>query len=161
MRFIRHNDARRLTKQNLLEWRDATLKTLSAKTVSDVYLASVRTVLKWAVENDRLEANVAEKVRQEVPKKVLEREQGYTDTEAITVLRASRNYTATVRNNPATMEAPQTTAAKRWAPILCAFTGARITEITQLRKQDFRVDGGMHVVRITACSWHSEGRRVS
>jgi integrase len=149
VRFIRHNDARRLTKQNLLEWRDATLKTLSAKTVSDVYLASVRTVLKWAVENDRLEANVAEKVRQEVPKKVLEREQGYTDTEAITVLRASRNYTATVRNNPATMEAPQTTAAKRWAPILCAFTGARITEITQLRKQDFRVDGGMHVVRIT------------
>jgi integrase len=149
VRFIGHNDARRLTKQHLMEWRNATLKTLSAKTVSDVYLASVRTVLRWAVENDRLEVNVAEKVRQEVPKKVLEREQGFTDTEAIKVLRASRNHTPALTNNPATTEAAQTTAAKRWAPILCAFTGARITEITQLRKEDFRVEGDIHVVRIT------------
>ncbi|CAN7323453.1 hypothetical protein [Mesorhizobium sp. LjNodule214] len=35
-KFLRHDDARRLTKQNLLEWRDARLKTLSAKTVADV-----------------------------------------------------------------------------------------------------------------------------
>lgn len=148
-KFIKHDDARRLTKQNLIEWRDARLKTLSAKTVGDVYLASVRTVLKWAVENDRLEVNVAEKVRQEVPRKQLTREQGFTDAEAVVILRAARDHVPAITDNPANMEAPGTTAAKQWAPFLCAFTGARITEITQLRKEDFRKEGNHYVMRIT------------
>jgi hypothetical protein len=38
----------RLTKQDLIAWRDARLKTHSVKTVADVYLAAVRTVLTWA-----------------------------------------------------------------------------------------------------------------
>ncbi|MQT12022.1 tyrosine-type recombinase/integrase [Segnochrobactrum spirostomi] len=149
VKFVGHDDARRLTKKNLLAWRDECLKTLSAKTVSDVYLASVRTVLKWATENDRIETNVAEKVRQHVPKKALEREQGFTDEEATRILRATLRYKPAHSSNPATREAPETVAAKRWAPLLCAFTGARITEITQLRKEDFRTEGDMHIMRIT------------
>lgn len=149
VKFIGHDDARRLTKQNLMDWRDDRLKTLSPKTVGDVNLASVRTVLKWAVANDKLETNVAEKVRQEVPRKQLAREKGFTDREALVILRAARDHVPAVTDNPATMELPQTTAAKRWAPILCAFTGARIGEITQLRTQDFRKEGDTHVMRIT------------
>ncbi|MGB6119582.1 MAG: DUF6538 domain-containing protein [Mesorhizobium sp.] len=148
VKFIKHNDARRLTKQNLMDWRDERLKTLSAKTVSHVYLASVRSVLKWAVENDKLETNVAEKVRQAVAKKQQSREKGFTDDEAVVILRTARDYLPAVTDNAATTELPQTTAAKRWAPILCAFTGARIAEITQLRKQDFRKEGETHVLRI-------------
>lgn len=148
VKFIGHNDARRLTKQNLMDWRDARLKALSAKTVGHVYLASVRTVLKWAVENDKVETNVAEKVRQDVPKKQRSREKGFTDDEAVRILRAARDHVPAVTNNAATMEHPRTTVAKRWSPILCAFTGARIAEITQLRKQDFRKEGETHVMRI-------------
>ncbi|KUM25638.1 hypothetical protein AU467_25310 [Mesorhizobium loti] len=148
-KFIRHDDARRLSKQNLLEWRDARLKTLSPKTVADVYLASVRSVLAWAVANDRLEANVAEKVRQEVPKRSLDREQGFTLPEAVAILRKARDYIPARTDNPRTTEAAQTSAAKRWSPILCAVTGARIAEITQLRKQDFRMEGDTPVMRIT------------
>jgi integrase len=33
---------------------------------------------------------------------------------------------------------PETAAAYRWVPWLCAYTGARVGEITQLRKQDLR-----------------------
>lgn len=146
---IGHDDARRLTKQNLLGWRDARLKELSPKTVSDVYLAAVRTVLSWAVANDRLDHNVAETVRQEVPKRQLAREQGFTESEATAVLKASRAYRPIKRDNPANQEAPQTTAAKQWAPVLCAFTGARVAEITQLRKEDIRVDGSTAILRIT------------
>jgi hypothetical protein len=149
-KFIGHNDARRLTKQNLIDWRDTRLKTLSPKTVADVYLASVRTVLSWAVTNDRLDSNVAEKVRQEVPKKSLPREKGFTLPEAITILRTARDYQPKVSDNPANAEAPQTTAAKRWVPILCAHTGARVAELTQLRKQDIRKEGDTYVMRITA-----------
>lgn len=148
-KFLKHDDARRLTKQNLQEWRDGLLKTHSAKTVGDVYLASVRTVLKWAVENDRLEENVAEKVRQQVPKRQLDREQGYTDAEALVILKAAQDYRPVASDEIATSELPQTTAAKRWAPVLCAFTGARIGELMQLRKQDFRKEGETHVMRIT------------
>lgn len=149
VKFVGHDDARRLTKQNLMEWRDARLKTLSAKTVGDVYLASVRTILKWAVENDKLAENVAEKVRQQVPKKQLSREQGFTDSEALIILRAARDHRPAVADNAAINEHPATTAAKRWSPILCAFSGARIGEIAQLRKEDFRKEGDTHVMRIT------------
>ena len=38
---------------------------------------------------------------------------------------------------------------KRWVPIICAFTGARVSEITQLRKQDIRQIDGQWVARIT------------
>jgi integrase len=146
---IGHDDAQRLTKQDLIAWRDARLKTHSVKTVADVYLAAVRTVLTWAVQNDRLEVNVADQVRQEVPKRQLSREQGFTLAEATAVLKASRAYKPVERDNPVNREAPQTTAAKRWAPVLCAFTGARIAEITQLRKQDIRKEGEISVMRIT------------
>lgn len=146
---IGHDDARRLTKQNLLTWRDELLKTLAPKTVADVYLAAVRTVLSWAVANDRLDVNVADQVRQEVPKQKLDREQGFTLAEATAVLKASRTYVPAERDNPANREAPQTTSAKQWAPILCAFTGARIAEITQLRKKDCRTEDGVAVIRIT------------
>lgn len=147
-KFIRHNDARKLTKRNLLDWKDASLRTLASKTVSDVYLASVRTVLKWAVNNDRLETNVAENVRIKVSKKQRSREQGFTLDEAVEVLKVARDHQPKHSANPQTREAPETTAAKRWSPILCAHTGARIAEITQLRKQDFRYENDVPVVRI-------------
>ena len=42
-------------------------------------------------------------------------------------------------------ENPKTTAAKRWVPWLCAYSGARVAEMIQLRKQDVRRDkvGGL------------------
>ncbi|MER9175303.1 hypothetical protein NKH72_17135 [Mesorhizobium sp. M0955] len=36
-KFVHHNDARKLTKQNLLDWKDASLKTLASKTVSRLF----------------------------------------------------------------------------------------------------------------------------
>lgn len=147
-KFVRHDDARRLTKKNLTDWRDELLKSLSPKTVADVYLAAVRSVLIWAVENDRLDSNAAEKVRQEVPKGARNREKGFTGKEAAAILIAARDHVPAVTDNTATMELRQTTAAKRWVPALCAFSGARVTEITQLRKEDFREEGEAHVMRI-------------
>ena len=41
------------------------------------------------------------------------------------------------------------TAAKRWTPWLCAYTGARIAELTQLRKEDVRREGLINYLRIT------------
>ena len=148
-KFLKQDDARKITKKDLLEWRDHLMQTLAAKTVSDVYLSTVRTLLSWAVDNDHLPENPATSVKQRKPRKVYNRERGYTDAEALKVLKASRSHTPNKDVNGYIREKPQLTAAKRWVPIICAYTGARVTEITQLRKEDFRKEEGQWIARIT------------
>ncbi|WP_214647397.1 DUF6538 domain-containing protein [Alterinioella nitratireducens] len=146
---LKHNDASRITKQDLLAWRDDLLKRLSATTVSTIYLSTIRSVLTWAVNNERLQENVAAGVRQSKPRKVYARERGYTDAEAVKLLKASRAYEPHEDENGYIREKPHLVAAKRWVPIICAFTGARVTEITQLRKEDIRQTEGQWSIRIT------------
>ena len=148
-KFLRHNDARRVTKKDLLAWRDHLMTSLSAKTVNDIYLSTARSLLGWAHENERLPENVSTTVKQPKPRKVKSREKGYTDQEALTVLTASINYQPKPNQFGYVRETPRHTAAKRWAPIICAFTGARISEITQLRKEDVRQEGDRWIIRIT------------
>lgn len=148
IKFVGHDNARKVTKTNLRLWRDVLVGELDPKTVSDVYLASIRTILQWAVSNDILETNVAVEVRQEVPKKIRNREKGYTTPEATKILAAAAAYNPKNSTKTYNQENPQTTAAKRWTPFLCAFSGARVVEITQLRTQDFRTENGAYVMRI-------------
>ena len=148
-KFLKHDDAARITKRDLLSWRDHLMKSLSAKTVSDIYLSAVRSLFLWAFENERLPENVAASVKQSKPRKVYNRERGYTDVEATNVLKKSRAYEPKVDEWGKVREAPQFTAAKQWVPIICAFTGARVSEITQLRAEDIRKEGKTWIVRIT------------
>ncbi|MCE8523363.1 integrase [Ruegeria pomeroyi] len=148
-KFLKHDDARRVTKKDLLAWRDHLMKELSAKTVNDIYLSGVRSVFAWAFENDRLPENVAATVRQPKPKKVYGRERGYTDIEAKGVLKASRAYQPKADEFGYVRESEKGANVKRWVPIICAFTGARVSEITQLRKEDIRKVDGCWVARIT------------
>ena len=147
--FVKHEDARRLTRRNIIDWRDKLMKTLAPKTVSDIYLSAIRSMLTWAVDNERLSENAAASVKQAKRKNVYSRERGYTAAEATAVLQASQSYMPLVWINGKVREHASTVAAKRWAPILCAFTGARISEMTQLRKQDIRQEGLVHILRIT------------
>lgn len=150
IKFLGHDDAGRLTKRNLLDWRDSLMASgKKAKTVSDKHLAAVSAILKWAFVNDRLPSNAAETVRQEVPRKVQTREKGYTTIEAVNVLTESLNHRPIETTNPSNRESSHITAAKRWVPLLCAFTGARVSEITQLRKEDIRQEGDRWILRIT------------
>lgn len=150
VKFLGHSDARRITKRNLLDWRDKLLaEGKSTKTVANKYLASVRALLRWAFENDRLPTNEAEGVRQAIAKTTRTRERGYTAPEAVAVLKFSTSYAPKETDNPAHRESAHVTAAKRWLPILCAFTGARVAEMAQLRKEDVRQEGDRWVIRIT------------
>lgn len=145
-----HDDARKISKRDLLDWRDQLLKQgLSPKTIADSYLAAVRAVMKWAFENDLLPSNVAEAVRQPVPKVIRAREVGYTEAEALAIITATTRYEPWQNEKGFVRESPQLTAAKRWVPMLCAFTGARVTEMTQLRKEDLFRQNNMWAIRIT------------
>jgi integrase len=135
--FLGHSDARKVTKRSLQDWRDFLMNSgKSASTVSKKYLAAIRAVLSWAHVEGYLPTDESQGVVQEIPRKVTTREKGYTTNEANVILKASNNYRAVKANNPSNQESAHVTAAKNWAPLLCAHTGARITEITQLRKED-------------------------
>lgn len=148
-KFVKHDDAARLNRKDIIAWRDHLRKSLSARTISDVHLSTVRSLLNWAVENEKLSENVAATVKQPKMKKVYGRERGYTDAEAVHFLKASRSYQPKVDEFGRVRESEKAANLKRWVLILCAFTGARVAEITQLRKEDIRKVDGQCVARIT------------
>jgi integrase len=147
--FLGHDDAAALTSEDVERWRDHLAATpmkdggkRSARTINDTYLAAVRTVLNWGVRRKRLPANVATGVGLTVRKAVRLRDRSLTRDEALTILRG------TLATPPAKFTAEHA-RARRWVPWLCAYTGARVNEITQLRKEDLFREEGVWVIRIT------------
>lgn len=143
------DDARKLTPDELIAWRDAKLGVLSSKTVKDVWMASIKSVLRHALEDRKIDSDPSAivKVRHTPAPKL--RDKGYSDSEALKILRACQSYVSPTVDNPANRESEHLTHAKRWAPWLCAFSGARIGEVAQLRKQDIRQEGGIWFMRLT------------
>lgn len=148
--YLGHDDAGRLTPENVVGFKDHRLasinprtnKPISAKTVKDSDLSGLKTVFGWAVTNRRMASNPAAGLTIKLGKPKKLRSKGFTDAEAVALLLAARAY-----KNPE--ERPRTAAAKRWVPWLCAYTGARVGELAQLRKQDLREEGGQWVIHIT------------
>ena len=133
----------------MLNWKNELLMSLAPKTVRDAHMSGLKAILNWGVESGRLKENVANRVRVRVPRKAVTRERGLTDAEASAILSACRSYAPARRQNPRTAESAYTTAAKRWIPWLCAFSGARVAEIAQLRKVDVQLDGAIPHIRLT------------
>lgn len=143
------DDATRLTTEELIAWRDEKLKLLGSKTVKDVWMASIKAVLAHAVEDRKLTHDVAKVVRVRHSPSPVVREKGFSDGEALTILEACLRYAPANRANPATQESDHVAAAKKWGPWLCAFSGARIGEIMQLRKTDVHVHDPIKFIRIS------------
>ncbi|MGA2494755.1 MAG: DUF6538 domain-containing protein [Roseiarcus sp.] len=147
--YLGHDDARRLARGDVVRWKDHLLLSLAPKTVRDSYLAALKAVLNWGVDAGKLTSNAANGVKVRVASPERRREKGFTDEEASAILRAALHYRSPERPNPRNRERPKMAAAKKWAPWLCAHTGARIAEITQLRKEDLHFDGPIPYIRIT------------
>ncbi len=145
-----HSDPRNLTAQDVVRWKDGLLAEKDEKgepargagTVRETYLAALKVVLGFGVENGELAANVAKEVTVRAPKKVRLREPQFSNDEAATILRAA------LAPQPGDI-APEHRLARRWVPWLCAYTGARVNEMTQLRAQDVRKVEGVWTLRIT------------
>jgi integrase len=114
----------------------------SALTVREVWLSASRRVFRWGVEQKHVHKNPFADIKVGVPKKVRTRETGkaFTPEEAQTILKASL-----------ACENPKTPweRAKRWVPWLCAYSGARSGEITQLRGSDIEQRGRFYVMKLT------------
>lgn len=149
VQFLGHDDAKRMTIDDLDRWRDKLLAEVtkrgtlrSPRTVKDKYFAALRATLNWAVEKRRLDDNLATRVVVRVPKRVKLRERDFTTVEAMAILVAS------IQPSTDKISAYQA-LARRWVPWLCSYTGARVAEIGQLRGSDVTEIDGFWTLRIT------------
>jgi integrase len=134
--FLGHDDAHRVGPDDLVGWKAELLKTgRAAKTIRDSKLAPVRAIFQWAVDNRKLDANPAARINIDLKSRSSEKRRGYTDEEAKTILRAARMAKET---------------HKRWVPWVCAYTGARIAEICQLRSEDIKQIDGIWCIAFAA-----------
>ncbi|WP_114361003.1 MULTISPECIES: tyrosine-type recombinase/integrase [Rhodopseudomonas] len=78
-----------------------------------------------------------------VKKKKKQREKGFTEEEAMAILKGTFAL-------PPSGLSKEYVSARRWVPWICAYTGARVNEITQLAPSDFKVNKGIHYIRIDA-----------
>lgn len=134
---------------DVVAWKDQLLaeplkggKARSVRTVRDSYLPAVRSVLKWGAGNGKIAHNPAAGVRVGGKRKQAVRDRGLKDAEAQLILAAA------LKPPPARLS-PKRQFAQRWVPWICAYTGARVNEITQLRAEDVKQEEGIWTIYIT------------
>jgi integrase len=141
--FLGHDDAARVGTEDVIAFKDNRLAAgISPKTVKDSDIAGLKSIFGFAVSNLHLPSNPAAGVTLKLGKKLRTRDKGFTANEATAILSLALHHQCG-------RERPKTCAAKRWVPWLCAYTGARVGEICQLRKQDVRSEGEHWIITIT------------
>lgn len=136
--FLGHDLPGLVTEEDALRWKRKRLKEVAAQTVRDADLAHPRALFRFAKKDKHLPNNPFADVTivikgdkrytaDGVVKNTRERE--FTQEEAEAILRASLVPTSRRMTT-------EGAAARRWIPWLCAYTGARVNEMSQLRAQD-------------------------
>ncbi|MGL9623686.1 tyrosine-type recombinase/integrase [Bradyrhizobium sp. U531] len=113
----------------------------TAYTVREVWLSASRRVFGWAALHKHVGKNPFKEVHVDVPRRRRTREtKAFRAEEASLILQAALAY-----------EAPKTARdrARRWVPWLCAYSGARSGEVTQLRGEDIKRRDGFYAMTLT------------
>jgi integrase len=131
-----------ISESDVRRWKDQLVTARrSAHTVSEVWLNAAKSVFEWAVKEDIIKSNPFAKVSITVPRKTRHRDTNAFTREEITIILAGSSAVTNVKT--------AFKAAKRWVPWLCAYTGARAGEITQLRVCDVIMRDGINALLIT------------
>ncbi|KQO68743.1 hypothetical protein ASF22_19500 [Methylobacterium sp. Leaf87] len=141
--YIGHDDLARVTPDNVADWVDDLARGgRRSKTIRDVYLASAKALFGWLKGTRKVAVNPCEGLRVKVVEGPVLRDRSFTEAEASTILAAA------LAPHGGRLSAEHA-AARRWVPWLCAYTGARVGEITQLRRKDVRHEDGVPFIHIT------------
>lgn len=140
--FLGHTDMARLSLADVRRWRDHLAEQgHDAGYIRESYMAAIHAVANLAVSEERLAANPATGIKVHGGKTKREKKRHFSPEEISTIL------SATFDPPPARLTATHK-AARRWVPWLCAYTGARVGEMTQLRKEDIRPIEGIPCIII-------------
>ncbi|WP_227339901.1 tyrosine-type recombinase/integrase [Sphingopyxis sp. P8] len=131
-----HDNALAVARADAHSWFDSLLaQGLSARTVRMTYRAALARVFRVAHDRGRLAHNPFARLEVIGPKAVETKRKELTDEEARTILKAALGPHSEGLSEPHAR-------ARRWVPWICAYTGARVNEITQLRAMDIcQIDG--------------------
>ena len=140
--YFKGRSAASITPDEAQHWISSLInQKRSAHTVHNTWLRASKRVFKWAAKHKFIPRNPFVDVEITFPKKIKLRDTpAFYPDEQRAILRASLEIADTRKPDE---------AAKRWVPWLSAYTGARVGEITQLRKSDVIERGGIHALRIT------------
>jgi integrase len=132
--FLGHDNARGVSAKDMVARKAKMIEAgLHPKTIRDAKLAPVRAILQWAVDNHLLAINPAARVTIDVKTRAGESKRGFDDPEAASILAAAQREADPV---------------KRWVPLLGAYSGARVSEICQLRVEDITQLSGIWCMKI-------------
>ncbi|UPT96382.1 site-specific integrase [Bradyrhizobium barranii subsp. apii] len=141
--WLTHDDLSWVTPEKVQAWGDERSAAGTApKTINDTDFAALRAVFGWGKKRGWLASNPALEAKIEGRGKKITREKWFLESERAAILNIALAVQGTKRENP------KTTAAKRWVPWLCAYSGARVVEMVQLRKEDVKHQQGGWVIRI-------------
>lgn len=112
----------------------------NARTVRG-WINACRTVFRWALRHKLITSNPFADARVDVSPKNQHRETKALLAHEIKTILAAALAIGQPKNKP--------DAARRWCPWLCAYTGARVGEITQLRGVDVTEQDDVPVIKIT------------
>jgi hypothetical protein len=93
IKHLGHDDAGRVSEQDMLSFKDARLKVVTAKTLKDGDLPGIKSVFGWAVDNRKLTKNPADAIKVKSEKKIRTRSKGFTDQEAGAIFNTCLAYT--------------------------------------------------------------------
>jgi integrase len=131
-----------LSDDEAQQWVTALVtKKRSAFTVMNIWVTAIKAVGTWAVKQRLIARNPFVDCSVPVPKKARHRETQAFRTDEIQLILS--NATAIKDTTTPAM------ATRRWVPWICAYSGARAGEITQLRGQDVIEQDGTKALRIT------------
>ncbi|MGU3284619.1 hypothetical protein [Methylobacterium mesophilicum] len=149
-KFLGNPDAREVSSGDLQRYVEARMEAaespLSPRAARDVHKAALSSVYGWAATKATLtgiKANPAAGVGIKVVKARSTRPKGLTDVEAHRLVAAALAVQA-VEARPQTL-----VAARRWATLVCFYTGSRIGAVAQLRSEDVSVHPDGATIRFT------------
>lgn len=141
--FIGHSDANSVSRNDAISWRDWLLtQNYARKTIESSYIGAPRAIFNCAVSAGIISENPFRAVQLPKARTVRMRSKAYSDEEARLILKASLKLKRG-------KEKEHVYNLRKWGPWLAAFTGARINEICQLRKEDIQRKSGIWCLHIT------------
>ncbi|WDR00866.1 integrase [Devosia sp. J2-20] len=152
MALVGHEEVHRITKDDVRRWRDALIQRgLAKKTINDQYLTSLKVALNHAVKEFDLPLNVAANIRDERDAPAPSGPKGYNAEQATTILQA------TFQGSSKDLAIPYQRAIF-WVPWICAYTGLRVTEVTQFQGRHLREENGIPYLLITPDDGSTKGK---
>lgn len=127
--FLGHDDMKRVTGDDVERWVEHRLEHVSDRTVRDADLAHPKTLFIFAKKKKLISHLPFDGITVDVGKKTKLRAREFSLEEVERILAAS----LVPASKRMTVEGA---AARRWVPWLCAYSGARVNEITQARALD-------------------------